>query len=183
MLHYASLGHTTGDWMEPTTTETSSEHRVRSNKTRSQLCAHSSFFLLPLLILLNGCTPPQLHSVAERELTAGVVQKEIRKGMFQSDVAAALGSPNIVSRDSSGKESWIYDRIATEVSYRQSGSSVGVGSLGGNARGDSLLIGVLGGSFGTASGGSATSQKTLTVIIKFDENSRVDQFSYHQSRF
>ncbi len=42
-------------------------------------------------------------------MTVGIVQKEIRIGMSQADVAAALGSPNIVTRDSEGKETWIYE--------------------------------------------------------------------------
>jgi hypothetical protein len=33
-------------------------------------------------------------------MTLGVVQKEIHKGLSQADVAEALGSPNIVTRDS-----------------------------------------------------------------------------------
>ena len=141
-------------------------------------------FLTVLIGLsLTACAPQQLHSEAGRELTAGVVQKEIRRGMLQSEVAAALGSPNIVTRDNGGKESWIYDRIATEVSYRQSEGSIGAGGGAGAARGNSLLIGVLTGGYGSSSGAMASSQKTLTVIIKFDQQSRVDEFSYHQSRF
>ena len=35
----------------------------------------------------------------------------------------------------------------------------------------------------TSAGASATSQRTLTVIIKFDSDDRVRDFSYHSSRF
>lgn len=100
-------------------------------------------------------------------LTAGVVQKEIRKGMTADEVAIALGSPNIVSTDATGLEVWIYDRISSRVT--QSSSS---------AYGTLLLIG------GARSTGSReTSQSTFTVVIKYDEMSRVRDFAYHTSRF
>ncbi|MEI6127326.1 MAG: hypothetical protein WCQ99_12320, partial [Pseudomonadota bacterium] len=57
----------------------------------------------------------KLHSAKEREMTLGIVQKEIRAGMSQATVAEALGSPNIVTRDEDGQETWIYDKIATEA--------------------------------------------------------------------
>ncbi len=74
--------------------------------------------LIYLIVFTCGCSNQQtLHSSKEREMTVGIVQKEIRVGMTQADVAEALGSPNIVTRDSDCNESWIYDKIATEVSY------------------------------------------------------------------
>ena len=58
-----------------------------------------------------------LPSTKDREMTVGIVQKEIRVGMSGEDVAAALGSPNIVTKDGEGKEVWVFDKIATEVAY------------------------------------------------------------------
>ncbi|MCH8028666.1 MAG: outer membrane protein assembly factor BamE [Candidatus Dadabacteria bacterium] len=128
-----------------------------------------------------------LGSTREREMTVGIVQKEIRVGMSQADVAQALGSPNIVTKDSVGDETWIYDKIATEASYSHSGQSEGVkaGVGAGGLLGKILILGGVGyGRSGTtAAGASATTQKTLTVIIKFDKNSRVKTFSYHASKF
>ena len=64
-----------------------------------------------LLILSAGCSAAyhahELHSEREREMTLGAVQKEIRRGLSQADVAEALGSPNIVTRDSAGHETEI----------------------------------------------------------------------------
>jgi ABC-type uncharacterized transport system auxiliary subunit len=82
-----------------------------------------------LTIALNGCmTAAQhqqsLHSAQEREMTVGIVQKEIRVGMSGAEVAQALGSPNIVTTDEEGREVWIYDRIATEASYSTSSGGV-----------------------------------------------------------
>lgn len=145
--------------------------------------------VLPLaaVMLVSGCMTTVDHqraltSAQEREMTVGIVQKEIRVGMSQADVATALGSPNIVSRDSSGIETWIYDKIATEASYSNDSGSVG-GLVGaGGMAGTTLLLGGLTGSYSQSSGASSTTQKTLTVIIKFKEN-RVDTFSYHASKF
>jgi outer membrane protein assembly factor BamE (lipoprotein component of BamABCDE complex) len=134
-----------------------------------------SFFL--------GCTPAHhqqnLQSSKEREFTVGLVQKEIRVGMSQTEVAEALGSPNIVTRDKDGKESWIYDKIASEASYSKSnvGGAAGAGGLTGNT----LILGILTG--GYESGASSTTQKTLTVVIKFNDDKLVETFSYHSSKF
>ena len=142
---------------------------------------------LPLTLI--GCMTAgdhasQLHSDRSRRMTVGIVQKEIRKGMAQAEVAAALGSPNIVTRDGDGMESWIYDKIATEASYSSDSGSIG-GALGaGGAPGSrSLVLGGLSTGYGKSAGAMATTQRTLTVIIKFNDAGQVDSFSYHSSRF
>ena len=138
-------------------------------------------------VLVTGCMTAAEHqqslsSSEEREMTVGIVQKEIRAGMSQADVATALGSPNIVTRDSDGKETWIYDKIATEASYsRDSGGASGIAGAGGIA-GSVLVLGGLGGNYSRSAGAATTTQKTLTVIIKF-KDSQVETFSYHASKF
>lgn len=134
--------------------------------------------------MLSACSHQgSLHSAREREMTLGIVQKEIRVGMSQADVAVALGSPNIVTRDSAGTETWIYDKIATEASYsRSSGDISGTVGAGGVA-GSALILGGVGGGASRNSGASSSTQKTLTVVIKFDGNGLVETFSYHMSTF
>lgn len=100
-------------------------------------------------------------------LTAGTVQKNIRIGMSGAEVAEALGSPNIVTTDELRREAWIYDKIATE---RVESSSEGGLFL--------ILVGV-----SQEAGAARTTQRTLTVIIKFDENGKVRDYAYHASRF
>ncbi|WDP93275.1 MAG: hypothetical protein HUN04_12565 [Desulfobacter sp.] len=124
-----------------------------------------------------------LHSTNEKEMTVGIVQKEIKKGMSQADVATALGSPNIVTKDGNGKETWIYDKIATEASYSNSSSSVGGAAGGGGVAGSVLLLGLLSGNHSQSAGAYSSTQKTLTVVIKYDDNGLVDDFSYHSSKF
>lgn len=108
-------------------------------------------------------------------VTVGTVQKEIRLGMSGADVASVLGSPNIVTTDSERRETWVYDKISSEVAYSESGGSV-VG----------LIFGSSGGGLGvgsTSAGATSSSQRTLTVVIKFDDQKMVRDFSYHTSRF
>jgi outer membrane protein assembly factor BamE (lipoprotein component of BamABCDE complex) len=108
-------------------------------------------------------------------VTVGTVQKEIRLGMSGAEVAEVLGSPNIVTTDTERRETWVYDKISSEVAYSKSEGSV-VGLIFGGSGG-----GLGGGS--TSAGATSTSQRTLTVVIKFDENKLVRDFSYHTSRF
>ena len=95
-------------------------------------------------------------------LTVGTVQKSIKHGMSSIGVAEVLGSPNIVQNDGMG-EVWIYDKISSQVS-----TSASSGTL--------ILI-------SGASGSASSNQRTLTIIIKFDQESKVKKFTYHTSRF
>ncbi len=139
--------------------------------------------LICLICLLPACFGGGLHSEKERRMTLGVVQKEIKVGMSQAEVVAALGSPNMVTRDKQGKESWVYDKIATEASYRDSKGNVSGSVAGTTFIADTLLLGMVGGSHSRSSGASATTQKTLTVIIRFADDGTVESFSYHSSSF
>lgn len=121
---------------------------------------------------LDGCKSAADHrsdvGAARREdLTVGKVQREIRRGMSGAEVAEALGSPNIVTKDADGRETWVYDRIATEVTYSDS---------------QNALFLIMAGTAGQ-SGAMLRTQKTLTVVIKFDDKGRVESFSYHASKF
>jgi outer membrane protein assembly factor BamE (lipoprotein component of BamABCDE complex) len=121
---------------------------------------------------LAGCMGAQEHRArvvntdADR-VTVGTVQREIKVGMSGADVVAALGSPNVVTSDELRRENWVYDKISTDtVESRSSG-------------GASILI--LGA--GSDAGARSTTQRTLTIVIKFDENKLVRDFAYRQSSF
>jgi outer membrane protein assembly factor BamE (lipoprotein component of BamABCDE complex) len=146
-----------------------------------QSCILLSFVLL---LMLSGCMSANQHyrnlaSTEEREMTVGAVQKEITRGMSGAQVAEVLGSPNIVTTDEQGREVWVYDKISTDVSYSRSSVGGVVGGLvvGGDA------AGVAGANAGYSSGASSKTQRTLTVVIKFDEDKKVRDFAYHASRF
>jgi hypothetical protein len=90
-----------------------------------------------------------------------------------------LGSPNIVSTDDERREVWIYDKVATD--YVQSSSSGGISAL---ILGIGSAVGGLGsGGYNSSAGAASTSQRTLTIIIKYDHDGKVRDFAYHTSKF
>ncbi len=101
------------------------------------------------------------------QFTLGQVQLKVRKGMSQTEVAQALGSPNIVTQDGNGQQAWVYDKMSQSVEYY-------------NSQGGFWLV-IVGG--GGSKGAATTSQNTLTVVIKFDSQGRVDNVTYHSSRY
>ena len=149
----------------------------------------STVVALYAAVSTSGCMMPayeheaQLHSEADRRLTVGTVQTRIVRGMSSTEVAEALGSPNIVTKDQGGDESWVYDKIATEASYSKDAGGYGGLVGGGGAPGVALILGGMTGSYNRSAGATATQQRTLTVVIKFNGRSRVKDFSYHTSRF
>lgn len=139
--------------------------------------------LLVSVLLVSGCGA-QHHRTAVSDdsadrVSVGTVQKEIYIGMSGAEVAQTIGSPNIVSTDAERNEVWIYDKIATDVTYSDSQGGV-LGLIFGPV-GSGGAAGVGGGTYG--SGARSTSQRTLTVVINFDSDSRVSDFAYHTSRF
>ena len=143
---------------------------------------------LTLSLALTGCMGAAQHRAAVRDdttdkLSVAAVQREIRVGMSGADVVAVLGSPNMITTDSERRETWVYDRIVTERVYSTSNGGLGL-TLGGLIGGaDGGGIGGLGGNSSHSAGAMSTSQRTLTIIIKFDHDSRVRDFSYRQSSF
>jgi outer membrane protein assembly factor BamE (lipoprotein component of BamABCDE complex) len=99
--------------------------------------------------------------------------------MSGAEVAQVLGSPNIVSTDELRREVWIYDKFSTDVAYSTSSGGVAALIFGGGAD----VVGGAGSNAGRSTGAASTSQKTLTVIIKFDEAKKVRDFAYHTSSF
>ena len=125
-----------------------------------------------LSLLLPACMAAPQHREAVQDtggdrVTVGSVQREIKLGMSGADVAKSLGSPNIVTTDNERREVWIYDKFSTETTV--SGSS---------SYGTLIILGT-----SSVSGSSSTTQRTLTVIIKFDKEKKVRDFAYHTSRF
>lgn len=123
--------------------------------------------------------PQAAPAARERELTLGLVQREVQEGDLEADVLEALGSPNLVTVDADGHEVWVYDRVATERTVSADGGALG---------------GVVSGTAGTGGGvvagyGSrerrheSTSQKTLTVVIRMGKDSRVASVRVHATRF
>lgn len=125
--------------------------------------------IIPFVFFLTGCASVRYHRGELRDdsgdrVTVGTVQREISIGISAAEVAEKLGSPNVVTTDEERREVWIYDKIATEVLYSESGAGLKFLTSG-------------------SSGGMTKSQRTLTIVIKFDQDKKVRDFAYHTSRF
>lgn len=121
------------------------------------------------LVFLVGCAPASYHRSVLRDdagdrITVGTVQREITIGMSAAQVIEKLGSPNVVTTDEERREVWVYDKIATEVLYSESGAGLKFLTSG-------------------TSGGRTSTQRTLTIVIKFGKDKKVRDFAYHTSRF
>lgn len=130
---------------------------------KAKLC-----FLLSILFL-SGCASASYQRQQVRDdkgdrVTVGTVQRKITIGMPSSEVAQILGAPNIVSTDEERREVWIYDKIATDVVYSTSAAGIKFLTVG-------------------ESGAVSKSQRTLTIIIKLDNEGKVRDFAYHSSSF
>jgi outer membrane protein assembly factor BamE (lipoprotein component of BamABCDE complex) len=137
---------------------------------------------------LLGCATAQDHRAAVSDpnrdrITTGTVQREIHVGMTTAEVVSVLGSPNLVTTDEKRREQWVYDKVATETVYSGSVGGVNALVLGGALIGNALLGGLGGGSYSQSSGAQSTTQRTLTIVIKFDEDQRVRDFAYRSSSF
>jgi len=125
-------------------------------------------------LALVGCYPT---SLAEQQadinaakgagdtLSIAKVQKEIKIGMSSADVVLVLGSPNMVTTDDKRRESWVYDKVSTEG---MASTSSGTRFLWLPADNKAAV---------------SRSQKTLTIVIKFDEKGMVRDFAYNTSKF
>lgn len=114
----------------------------------------------------SGCGGKQVE-IKEERLTVGRVQGEVKVGMSAAQVAELLGSPNIVTTDDKRREVWIYDKVSTDRVDTASSSYAGLIILGTNSSDRS----------------SSQRQRTLTIIIKYDEEKKVRDFAYNATQF
>ena len=126
------------------------------------------WLLVGLCIVMgwSGCGGKQAE-IKEDRLTVGRVQGEVKVGMSAAQVAELLGSPNIVTTDDKRREVWIYDKVSTDRVDTASSSYAGLIILGTNSSDRS----------------SSQRQRTLTIIIKYDEDKKVRDFAYNSTQF
>lgn len=138
----------------------------------NRIAQYSAILLTATAIV--GCYPMPLAdqqkdmNAAKGEadsLSVGKVQKEIKVGMSSADVVSVLGSPNMVTTDDKRREVWVYDKVSTEgMASTSSGLAFLWFPSGSNAT-------------------TSRTQKTLTIVIKFDEKGKVRDFAYNTSKF
>ena len=100
-------------------------------------------------------------------LTLGLVQMTVKEGVSKDKIISSLGSPNMVTSLGSKKETWIYDRVSTDIQKENESGSAGL-ELGVRGSGNPVSGGVGVGASSNSSGEIVVrTQRTLTVIIKF----------------
>lgn len=141
-------------------------------------------------VILAGCQTAAQHAADVRaaesagdKVTVGTVQREIRVGMTNADVVGVLGSPNMVTTDSKRRENWVYDKISTQTVVSQSSGGVSALILGGALIGGGLAGAGVAPGYRSSAGARSTTQRTLTIIIKFNEQNTVRDFAYRSSSF
>ncbi|CAB1060592.1 hypothetical protein D1BOALGB6SA_5358 [Olavius sp. associated proteobacterium Delta 1] len=149
---------------------------------------HGTFFFVLIAIVCVSCISATQHrqEVSNTEvdrISVGKVQREIRVGMNNAKVVEVLGSPNMVTTDEKRREVWVYDKIATDHAYSTSSGGISALIIGGGSVGSGAAGGGIGSGLSKNSGAASTSQRTLTIIIKFDEQNKVRDFAYRQSSF
>jgi outer membrane protein assembly factor BamE (lipoprotein component of BamABCDE complex) len=113
-------------------------------------------------------TPNQPVTTRNSELTHGNVQLNLKVGQTsQAQVLEAFGAPNVTTIDGSGQEVWMYQRHAT-VSQNSSSSNY-------------WTVVLFGGSNKAA--GFEESQRTMTLLIKFDDKKVISDFRSRSSEF
>lgn len=124
--------------------------------------------ILPL-VLMTACVMPVAEPIDRNSpLTHGNVQMNLQVGTTsKAQVLETFGAPNITTRDGSGQEVWTYQRAGQA---RQSSSRSGYWTV------------ILAGQGGRTSG-LETSSQMMTLIIKFDADDLVSDFSSRASNF
>lgn len=125
--------------------------------------------LCTILLISAGCSSPTpADNSANSPFTHGNVTLNLKKGVTtQADVLKVFGAPNIATVDSSSNEVWSYQKNAT---ISNSSSSEGAFTI---------IIAAA----GTTRTQFETSSRTMTLIIKFDANKVVSDFSSFTSNF
>ncbi|HWR72189.1 MAG TPA: hypothetical protein VN604_03385 [Nitrospirota bacterium] len=117
-------------------------------------------------------------------LSYGTVTSAVVKGKTtQMDLIQMFGGPNISTVDSEGVETWLYERsvsqtdVASKSQNWQAAANLGVsfGHVQGGASAG-------GGQSGSASS-TASSFRSLTVIVKFNADKTVKDYSVRSSQF
>ena len=120
-----------------------------------------------LVFSIQECTKRRRYYEDNDRLSIAKVQREIRLGMTSSEVVEVLGSPNMVTTDDKRRETWVYDKVSTTV--QSSSSHHGVWVLLYDYAGNDNYY--------------SSNQRTLTIIIKFNEQGKVRDFAYRTSSF
>lgn len=132
--------------------------------------------------------PPAAPPVQASALSYGTVTSRVERGKTtQAELLELFGGPNISTVDAEGNETWVYERSVSQTDVSSQSQNLrgamgldvffGAGAFGGRA-----------GASGEAGRATAQTQttssiRTLTVIVKFNRDRTVKDYSARASQF
>lgn len=130
------------------------------------------FGLLALVITSIGCATTLPTPAA----TPGMAKKKIEKGVTtQEEIINLFGAPNLVTRTKEGGELWVYSNYTTV----NKAMGMGLGALGGGIGGAGGGAGAIGG----RGSYSASSSRSINLMIKFDQEDKVIDYYFSQLQY
>lgn len=122
--------------------------------------------------------------VTASALSYGTVTSQVQKGKTtQLELLQIFGGPSISTTDRDGVETWVYERTSTQSDVQSNSQTAqGAASLGAFFKFVNVDVSA---STGRSSSGSstATSVRSLTVIVKFAPDKTVADYSVRASTF
>ena len=137
----------------------------------------------PTTPLANAVAAPPAQSGASA-LSYGVVTATVVKGKTtQADLLQMFGGPNISTTDAEGVESWVYERSVSQTDVASRSNNWQAAANLGVSFGQAQIGASGGGGSSGAAASTASSFRSLTVIVKFNSNRTVKDFSVRASQF
>ena len=162
-------------------------------KINIKRCAFGTVFAVCLV--LGGCfggggREPYRNS----EFTHANMKWHLEKGKTHtSEVMQVFGPPNVASKEGDELEIWVYQKMSTSTVESAFGGGLGLSALvnevSANVLGGQVAKGAIKGNLGGSSsfqGGRRTStlsSKTCTMILKFDKEGILIDYSFRTSNF
>lgn len=158
-----------------------------------------SIVMALVFLTTTGFAQPLTYSGG---LTHGMVTKSIKKGeTSQAEILQLFGAPNITTISKKGEEVWTYDRISyaetthggadTKAILLGGATGAGIGAIVGHQSKETRKGAALGGVLGAIAGFlfgykdpvHEQGSKTVTLMLWFDENDIVKDYSIITSQF
>ena len=143
-------------------------------------------FIVLLLLPNAGCSSPKPMGLGNADPASyGMAKRTLEKGVTtQQTVLETFGAPNITTKGTGEvAEVWTYEKVSSEYVASQAGAGGGFGiaAIPGNASHPVPLGGGFGGTYSKQKG--ASSVRTVTLIIKFDQKEIVSDYKIMETNF
>jgi hypothetical protein len=126
---------------------------------------------------------PAAQSGASALSYGSVTSQVVKDKTTQADLLQLFGGPNIATTDNEGVETWVYERSVTQtdVTSRSQNwqAAAGLGVFFGHATANAQA----GGGQNAVASSTASSFRSLTVVVKFNPNKTVKDYSVRSSQF